>query len=374
MAVAIRQIQEKAGGAPPPTIAFRKASLAKRTLDDSVSPNAALGSKHSWELKSKGMLARLRALVAGNVATTTADPVAQADFPWAMARRIEVRDSSAGMLHSCSGYSNYLATRYFQPLVGRDLAKAGDSRIYQPNIAPVSATNALRFAWDVPIEAGTRDNIGLVPNQNAAFKYTLDIELRPEADLVTTTANTAWDGVTIQPSYRYQTVPAPQRVDGAIQQVQPPFAGVLRQVYDEVGKDVPSTGAELRFDVKPGKVVRNLIVVTRTDTQSPGTYTARAGGLSRFKVKYGDDVTLFDATDQDLIEEAYQLYGEVPPLGVYPITWCADADGLVGADFRRDLLDTRELTQIWMEITFATGTGNFDLIHDELIVPRTMSL
>lgn len=361
------EVTLSADNAKAPLVPFRKATVRKRGLLSTYGLPAALAGRNSWELDSKGYIAGARLLWSGDEVTSTADPTAVADYPYAIANRIELRDSSGGMVASLKGYSAEVARRFFQPYAGRDLSAASDTRIYDVDINLV-ATNAQRFSHEIAVEAGTKDNLGVLPNQNAAFKYTLDLTLAAETDIVTTAANAAWSAMQVQPSYRYYTVPAATRADGARQQTVPPFAGIVRQQWDE-NKDVPSANVVQRIALTPGKVIRNLALVLRTD----GTNTPRQASISRVTMKYGDDTVLFDATEQDLIEECFRIYGAVPPTGVYPIPFTADNDGFVGADFRRDLLDTRRLSQIWLDVTF-TNTGQVDIIHDELIVPANMSI
>jgi hypothetical protein len=348
-----------------PAITFRKATIRKRSLLAQKTLNAALGGKDIWEIDSKGYMGNLRLLVAGTETTSTADPVSIADWPWALFNRINVRDSSGGMLRNHKGYSGYIADRYFQPWKGIDLSATTDADAYSVSIAAVQVNN-IRFALDLSIEAGTRDNLGLVPNQNAAFKYTLEIDWETEANLVTTAANSAF-ALTVQPSYRYYTVPAPQRGDGTPQQVVPPFAGVVRQVWDEP-QNVPSA-AENRYNLTPGRVIRNLAFIART---SAGVRLA--SGIDRIKLYYGDDTLLFDATEQDIKTEHYRLFNDTAPAGVYVISFTYDNDGFNGADFRRDILDTRRLAQFYAAITTAATVTSLDIVHDELIVPATMSL
>lgn len=347
-----------------PTIPFRKATLKKWTLLPSYNVGAALGGKNSWELDSKGYLGRVRLLVNGSE-VSTADPVANADYPWKVFNRINLRDTSGGMLRNHSGYSGYIAQRFFQPHFGPDLAISADARIYNVAISAV-ATNPQAFALDLDIECGTRDNLGLVPNQNASFKYSLDVDFEQEANVVTTPANSTF-ALVAQPSYMYYAVPGPQRSDGAPQASVPPFAGVIRQVFDET-QPIPSA-AENRYKINTGRVIRNLAFVVRTAAGA-----RLAGGISRIKCLYGDDTILFDKTEQDLITEHYQTFRDVPPAGVYVVSFTQDSDSFNGADFRRDILDTRRLAQMYFLITtIATGT-TIDIIHDELIVPSQLSL
>lgn len=356
-----------------PVVPFRKATVRKRGLLSSVALNAALGDSVSWELDSKGYIGGLRLLFSGSETTSTADPGASADFPFNLAQRIELRDSSGGMVVSMKGYSAYLAKRFFSPMSGsaRDLTQSGESRIYSVSISAVQA-NTLAWSQGIDVEAGTKDNLGVLPNQNAAFKYVLSLQVDTEANIITTPANATW-ALNVQPSYRYYTVPSPTRADGAKQEVAPPFAGIVRQQWDEA-RAIPATGVSTRYNLTVGKVIRNLILVSRNASN------VRAGSLARITMKYGDDVLLFDATEQDIVEEMFRQYGKTAsstfPTGVYVIPFTADNDGFVGADFRRDLLDTRKLSQIWMDITWnASGSPTqFDIIHDELIVPANMSI
>lgn len=347
-------------------IPFRKATVRKRALLSTYAPGAALGGRNTWELDSKGYLGGVRLLWSGTETTTTADPTASADYPHAVAKRIEIRDSSGGMVCSLKGYSAFAVKTFLAPDAGRDLSGSADTRIYNASISAVAA-NTQAFSHEIDVEAGTKDNLGVLPNQNAAFKYTLDLTVEDEANLVTTPANSSW-ALTVQPSYRYYTVPAAKRADGVDQQNVPPFAGIVRQLWDENRTQATATTAQ-RHNLTPGKVIRNLILVYRTAAG------VRQTGLTKVSLKYGDDTLLFEATEQDIVEEMYRLYGRTTafPTGVYAIPFSADSDGFVGADFRRDLLDTRRLSQIWLEVT-TSNTGNIDIIHDELIVPANMSI
>jgi hypothetical protein len=362
-----------APGAPANVIPFRKATLRKKSKLSSYAVTSGLGGTNNWQIDAKGYAARARLLWSGTATTATGDPVASPDFPWSLAQQLNLRDSSGGMVQNFAGagvyggYSAMLANRYFYPNLGRDLASAGDNRIYRANIQIVQANN-INFSSTLNIEAGTKDNLGLVPNQNASFVYTLQLTVNTLANIVTTTGNWSSSALTVLPEYTYYTVPAPQRADGAAQASVPPFAGVVRQVFDET-RTFTST-AETRFNLTPGKVIRGVILVDRSST-SP---FARQGTISNVKFFYGDDTLLFDANEQEIITTHYELYGETPPTGVYPIPFIADNDGFVGGDFRRDILDTRRLSQIYMAITFATNTGQLDIIHDELIVPANLSL
>lgn len=346
-------------------IPFRKASTRKRTLLSTFNVPEDLGGRNDWELNSKGYLAAIKPLVSGTITTLTGDPVAAADFPYNVVNRWELRDSAGGMIQSLKGYSVYLADRFFAPVIGRDQTQSGDTRIYRANIQVVQENN-VTFSYSLNIAAGTKDLLGVLPNQNASFKYTLTANIESLANVVTTTANWDTSGLTIQPSMHYYTVPAPTRADGATQQSTPPFPGIIRQVYDQtltVGQ-----AAESPYNLVTGHVKRGMIVVFRATAAG-----ARQGRLTRAKLMYGDDNILFEMTEQDIIDNAYRIYGEVPPTGVYPFPFTADNDTVVGADFRRDLLDTRRLSNLYWLLTFST-TGAIDIIHDDLLVPLSMSI
>lgn len=348
------------GGVSP----WRKATIAKRYIMTSYAVASALGGQNDWLLPSKGYLRKLKIVWSGTETTATADPGAVADFPYNLAKRLELRDNSGGMAANLKGYSAEIAKRFFIPNAGRILQDSADARVYRANISIIQANN-INFSHVLDVEAGTRDNLGTLPNQNAAFQYTLTLTVESTANVVGTAANWSASALTAQPTMYYYTVPSPTRTDGLRQAVNPPFARIVRQVYDQ---NVPiNTAAETPYQITTGKVIRNLCIVMRNSSN------ARIGTLSRCKILYGDDTVLFDATEQELIDEVYRLYGVVPPTGVYPIPFTADNDSFVGADYRRDILDTRRLSQLYMLLTFST-TGNFDLIHDELIVPAGMSI
>jgi hypothetical protein len=164
----------------------------------------------------------------------------------------------------------------------------------------------------------------------------------------------------------YYTVPAPTRADGVPQQPVPPFPGIIRQVYDQ--SLAVAQAAESPYNLVTGHVKRGMIIVFRASAAG-----ARQGSLTRAKLMYGDDNVLADMTEQDIIDECFRMYGETPPTGVYPFPFTSDNDTIVGADFRRDLLDTRRLSNLYWLLTFST-TGAIDVIHDDLLVPLSMSI
>jgi len=43
-------------------------------------------------------------------------------------------------------------------------------------------------------------------------------------------------------------------------------------------------------------------------------------------------------------------------------------------EFMRDYLDTRNLSQLYFNLTTAAGVSTIDIVHDELIVPPGISL
>ncbi len=356
-----------------PAVPFRKATLRKRSLMATQAPGASLGGQLSWELDSKGYIGGVRLLASGTDTVGTANNTAQnADYPWAFYNRLQLRDSSGGMVHNLKGYSAYLLGRYMQGFIGRDPGAITDARSYVATLTGATSALPQVFGLDLPIEAGSRDNVGLLPNQNAAFRYALTAQIETSANLLTAGASgtNTW-AMTVQPSYRYYTVPSAQRADGVAQQTIPPFTGVVRQLFDET-QIVPSA-AENRYNIVPGRVIRGLILVAR---DSSGNRIANASGhITRVKLNYGDDSNLFDATIADIGVEHYRMYGEVAaPAGVVVIPFLWDNDSTVGADYRRDWLDTRKLSQMYLLVTTVSGVATLDIIHDEIVVPSGISL
>jgi hypothetical protein len=369
--------------APPqqaqlPPIDFSKATLPKRSLMSTIAvPSTSLGGQSNFELDSKGYVAGLRLLAALTDTVAVANNTAQnIDYPWAIFNRIQIRDSVGNMIHNAKGYSEYLVGRYLQPYLGRDPATMSDVRGYSATLTGATAALAQTFGLDLPIETDQLNHIGLVPNQNAGFRYAVQLGWELSANLLTAGGGgtNTWTGL-VQPSYRYYTVPAPVRGDGRQQMTMPPYAGIIRQIWDET-QVCPTGGgavAENRYPFVPGKVIRGFVIVTRGST-GIRTGTTATTGLQRLKIMYGDDTILFDSTVQDLIQEHYRNYGEVPPAGVYPINFMRDLAGIVGQTRNSDVLDTRELAQFYLLITTGSDVYSIDFVHDELIVPRGMTI
>ena len=354
-----------------PQISWRTATIKKDSLLSTFNLPAQLGGKYAASIDSKGFISGLQLFVSGSATITTGDAGAKADWPWSLFNRVRFSDSGAGTTKNMKGYSAYLAGKYFQPYEGRDLQNprvAGsasvDARIYAASVA-TAGTQQMRFCLDLPIECHDKDGLAVLPNQNASFVYTIECDFETPANLFTTPANFA-GALTLQPVYRYKTVPSPVRGDGAQVAVLPPFIGVVRRTFDET-QTVPSA-AENRYKITTGNVCRGFIIVTRNAAGD------RVNGLTRCKLFYGDDTAMFEFTEQQLCTRVSQDYGEPPETGVYPVTFINDSDFGPGNDFNRDLLDTRNLSQLYFAVTTAAGTTTVDIIHDELIVPATVAL
>ena len=373
--------------APGMVIPFRKATLRKRTLMGNlvgISQGGAnqIGGQSNFELDSKGFLGGIRLLVSGTAVVSTADVgTLAADWPWNWINRIQSRDSAGGMLHNLKGYNTYLVQRYFQAVVGRDLASAGlfnagaavDARAFNATLTPGHAptTYNINWAYDLPVETDQVNQLGAVPNQNAAFRYNVQINYESTlANLYTVGTSSTVFNMTVQPSYRYYTAPPPVNIAGVQQQTAPPYPGVVRQIFDET-QPIPSA-AENKYPFQVGHVIRNFILVTR-DVSGIRVGNSGATGITRVKIMYGDDTILMDTTLQDWITEHYEMYGETPPTGVYPFPFMRDLSGIVGQTANRDVLDTRNLSQFYLLVTTASGV-NLDIVHDELIVPAGMSI
>jgi hypothetical protein len=354
-----------------PSVSWRSATIKKSALLPTYNLPVQLGGKTSWTIDSKGFISGVKLHFSGSNTVSTGDAGASADWPWNSCNRIRFADSGAGNGKNLKGYSAYLANRYFQPWFGRDAANprnqgdaAVEARIFASSVA-TAGTQQARFTIDLPVECHTKDGLAVLPNQNASFVYSLDVDLETPANLFTTPGNFA-SAMTVQPEYDYYTVPSPMRGDGARVEVLPPFIGCVRRVFDET-MVVPSTN-ENRYKVTTGNVVRGFVIVTRNASQQ------RVNGINRFKLFYGDDTAMFELSEQQLIYRHWELFGEVPPVGVYPVLFTTDADMQPNNDFMRDYLDTRNLAQLYFSLTTVAGVSTIDLIHDELIVPPNISL
>lgn len=360
------------GTATAPQISWRTATLKKASLLDTFNLPTALGGRRVWTVDSKGFIGGIRLHVSGTATVSTGDAGANADWPWSMFNRVRFADSGAGTGKNLQGYNAYLASKYFQPYDGRDLGNprvsgsaAVDARIFAASVATAGTINP-RFTLDLPVKCHDKDGLGVLPNQNASFVYSLEVDFETPANLFTTPANFAATALQVQPEYDYYTVPSPVRGDGAQVAVLPPYIGVVRRVFDE--RMLVPSAQENRYKITTGNVCRNFILVTRNAAG------ARVNGLTRAKLYYGDDTAMFEATEQQLCTRVFQSFGEPPEVGVYPVAFTDDSDFGPGNDFNRDLLDTRNLSQLYFAITTAAGVSTIDVIHDELIVPPSVAL
>lgn len=388
MAVATAPNGNQAAQLPP--IPFSKATVRKRVQMSNYTPQAGLGGVWNNELNSQGYMAGIRFLFAYTDTVGTANNTAMTiDFPYNIVQRYMLSDTLGNNLHNCKGYSMKMAERFFQPMVGRnelwgalsgDVAAAfpstPDPRLYVAVVTGSQAALPVVFAIDAPVETDEVQHLGLMPNQNASFKYQTNLTFDVTANILTPGASgtNAWAG-TLQPVYDYYTVPQPVNGMGRRQMTLPPYPGVVRQIRDETFPCTTGGTAtsELRYNLTPGMVIRGFTLVSRSST------LVRVGnslttGIQRVKIMYGDDTLLQDYAQQDFINTAYRRYGVVPPMGVYPFTWTRDLAGLVGQSRSTDVLDTRGLAQLYLLITTGTDVYNIDVIHDDLIVPQGMTI
>jgi hypothetical protein len=379
----------QAQAAPP--IPFSKAALRKRGQMTNQAVNAALGGQWNPQINSQGYMAKIRLLFTLIDTVAVAANTAQAlDYPWNIINRYMLMDSLGNNLHNLKGYSAMLAARYFQPRIGRNpasqyfpdgnsiAAAAPDARLFVATLTGGTAALPQVFSLDLPVETDVVQHIGLVPNQNASFNYFMNITMENSgAALFTIGAGStnAWAGA-ITPVYEYYTVPQPVRGDGRPQMTMPPYAGVIRQLRDEVQQVPGAAGTEQRYNFTPGMVIRGFCLVAR-DASGVRVGSTLTSGITRVKIMYGDDTILGDWSVQDFVSEHFNRYGEPPPVGVYPFQWISDLAGIVGQSRSTDVLDTRELAQFYLLVTCG-ATGNpvstIDIVHDDLIVPRTMSI
>lgn len=371
-------------------ISFSKASLRKRALMTSFTVNPALGGQWTPEINSQGFMAGIRLLFNLTDTVGTANNSAQnADYPWAIINRWQLQDSLGSNLHNLKGYSAYVAAKYFQPYMGREFSRAvmpyggsitpvvPDARLYVATLTGATSALPQVFAMDFPVETDNVQHLGLMPNQNASFRYLMSISWEQSANLLTAGGGgtNTWAGQ-VQPIYEYYTVPQPTRGDGMPQMTMPPYPGVTRQLRDE-SFICPTGGSggisEVRYNFVPGMVTRGFALIARGNG-GPRTGNSLTTGIQRVKVMYGDDILLGDWTQQDFVTEHWRRYEEMPPTGVYPFQWIRDLAGIVGQSRSVDVLDTRNLAQFYLLITTGTDVYSIDVVHDDLIVPGNMSL
>lgn len=354
-----------------PPIPFRKATIEKSSLEarfNMVNQSGELNQDYSQELSSKGYMARVYLEVAGVVTTANGDPGAGEDWPYSLFKSIELTDTNGGTIKRMSGYAAEMAARYFSHRQ-RTVAGSAMADIMSKSISAVQANN-IAFRIPLDVETNPRDNLGLLPNQNASFKYTIDTLQDLKANLFTTPANVTYTRLTLTPQYDYYTVPAAVRADGRPQQTRPPFLGAVRQMMG-YHKMVTPVNDEGKYDLTPGKVLRNLLIITRKSGSAPSSL--RINGIDQLQLLYGDDVTKWKYTGQGIRSRMYERFNEEPPTGVYVLNFDDDGD-VPGYDYRRDYIDTRALSQIYMNIVTQNDAADLEIVEDLLVLPGGMSL
>ena len=341
-----------------PPIDFARAST-KKTNPFTVF-NFSSGAEQVEQLNSQGYMEKIN-LVGGFTITETTMATPGADNPWALLRRIRLTDSQGGVIYSCTGYNSFLHSKF---LMGHRnwIDGSTDTSIFVGTAFDDAIVPTL--LWEIPVANNERDLIGLMPNQSDAFKYQLALQWATYAQLATTPGDMTIVGA-VNPYYSYFTIPTPVAPSGAPQQTTPPFYGVVHQVVDTTQSFGTAPGVNQRYPLQVGQVYRGLILVVRDAG-------VRENGLTAVRFKYGDDVTLFSMSGQDLRSENFLRNGRDLPTGVYVIDFMSDSGLRPGLDYRRQYVDTRQMAQAWLELDFTgiAGAGTVDVVKDVFIAPN----
>lgn len=346
--------------APVDIATFRQASIYKQaTLSSIVGTYGTTGGvAQGYQLPSMGYISAIEMPMTGTLTTGTGSDPSE-DLPWMLAKRIRLTDSSGGIIYNLSGYNSFVHSKF---MMGHRawVDQSSDTTVFVT--ADGTGTDAYVVHFEVPVATNERDQIGLLPNQSDAYKYTLGVDT-PAIGEIFGTAGTATSTGTLVPHYDYYTIPS-----GGAQNV-PPYFGVVHQVYDTVWSPGTAPGANNRYNIPLGNVIRGWALTVRDAG-------VRENGIAAIRLKFGDDVLLWQATGTELRQEQFMRNGRDCPAGVYILDRMSDSGLWVGDDYRSQYLDTRQLAQAWFEVDFTgiAGAATVDIVTDQLIVPGSVRL
>lgn len=319
-------------------------------LDVAFTPGANSVLLGQFDIPAFGFLRNVLLFVQATGGTGTA-AVYKEDAPWAILSEVVLSDvNGAPIVGPITGYELYLIHKY-----GGYVGAADPTR--QPSyVAPATSGN-FAFWLRIPVEIGSRDALGSLPNQNASATYKLRLTGAAKTDVYSTDPS-GMPSVRVRGYIEAWSQPAPTDLTTGRQNAQTPPALGTTQFWSKQVFTINNGQNTVRLN-RVGNLIRQLHLIFRT------TSPARANNYPDPGQWFIDSKLLFNypAALSPVYMEERQISATVDT-GVQVWDWCHDFDGLLGGEMRDQYLPTTQATRLELQGSFASAGTLVVLTND----------
>ncbi|MDE3097600.1 MAG: hypothetical protein KGK07_16560 [Chloroflexota bacterium] len=347
-------------------IPFRRATYERgQPMDgDTVTPGAAQQILQHTVVGDGYMYAIIDRVVANASGNAAAVAYAE-DAPWSFFQRVQLNDVS-GDLINLSGFELYLSNLLQGQFAVFLPDSVAHSSLFTLTSGAVGTGGSYAFSVRYPVGLNHRDLVGIAANQSQTIKYTLTETVAPSTNIYTT-APTTVPQAAITRAYVNYAVPNTTSATGVPQDVIPPSWGIIHRL-SSASLDVPNGGSVVRHNLRQvGQTIRGLVLIFRSNGSRA---TAETNNPTNIQLIAGS-ATIFNLDWFTLKEMAFRRYGVDMPNGVLPLDWIHDFREKAGDEVGDDYLHTRDLTSLYLNITYPAGFGSTNnsltAITDELL-------
>lgn len=269
-------------------------------------------------------------------------------------KQVRVNYNSGFNPYQISGSKLYLYNKLLQ---GKNKFLDGDvfgTDVLENNVSAGGTTNKIKFTLELPFNINDRDTIGLMNLQYPTASTTLEIDCDNLTKVMTDTDVTVSEvNLTITPVLRTFSIPA---LADAV-----PDYSVIKLVNEEQ-RPISGNG-DVRFELQTGLTYRKLMLYITSDGVTP----IDPSKVIRFQLAFQQADTPYTIPADYLAYKNKIQYQGSLPLGCYVFDFTDS--GFVNYAGSRDYVDTENLTQLDLVITFAGLTGTDNRIY---IVPEKL--
>lgn len=283
------------------------------------------------------------------------------DAPFSVLDEIVIRDvNGVPIVGPVNGYEAFLKQKWLPNTEWGCDPRA--SVVY----SGIDASGNATFLVRLPLEIGSRDGLGSLPNQNSASTYKLEFTRVASSTLYTTAPATTLPTVRVRAFLEAWTQPSGTDLRGRPQAVTPPALGTTQFIRHEV-KAISSGENTLRLS-RVGNLVRGLIFVLRTAAGARSD--ANWPDQLRVSLDSRQLLNLNKTYWQHLCYERYGFDGAIDAengrdTGVYVLDFAHDFDGRVGGELRDLYLPTTQGTRLELEGSFGAA-GDLTVIYNDV--------
>ncbi len=276
--------------------------------------------------------------------------VADEDAPWNVLTELTVTDvNGRPLVGPINGYDLYLINKWGAYSFELDMANG-------PSYSAIDSNGDFTFIIRVPLEIGSRDGLGALPNQNSSQAYRFSYTVNTGGNVYGTPPATTLPSVRVR-AYLEAWSPADGADPRGVPNMQSPPAPGTTQHWTKQTPDIGSGDRRVRIS-RVGNMVRTLIFVLRN---SGARTTTAFPDLLRLEL---DNNNLM-VTDKDILRHYMrERSGNAPDTGVIALTYTHDLDYRIGNEMRDLWLATTQATRLELLGSFGTSDSLEILVND----------